>query len=180
MIKRLETIFTDTPQSLSLAIIGTAGRGGDILNLNKDVYQKMIDCVNHIITNKGITHLVSGGAAWADNVCLEIDLPKTIYLPADEMCIKTARYYSELFYERVPTAKHLDNATNIQIIRGGTFKDRNHKVAAHADMFIAMTFGTKHIVKDGGTRHTVNQMLKQGKSGVHLDLHDCKLYDPAE
>lgn len=180
MIKRLENIFTDTPQILSLAVIGTAGRGGDILNLNIDIYQKMIDVVKYVIDVKGITHLVSGGAAWADNVCLEIDLPKTIYLPADEMCVKTAEYYSELFHTRVPMAKRLDDVDNIQIFRSGTFKDRNRQVAVHADTFIAMTFGTNHIVKDGGTRHTVDLMIKQGKQGMHFNLNDCKLYEPAE
>lgn len=34
--------------------------------------------------------------------------------------------------------------------------------------------------KDGGTKHTVAAILKQGKTGYHLDLNDLKLYSDAK
>jgi hypothetical protein len=69
---------------------------------------------------------------------------------------------------------------NGEIVNHGGFLDRNLLVAKDADIFLAMTFGNKNEAKDGGTKHTVNSMLKQGKRGWHLDLNDLKLFRDAK
>ena len=160
----------------TLAIIGTAGRGSDYFKLNAEIYQKMIDAAKKVIEIEKVTNLVSGGAAWADNVACEIDLPKKLYIPSDTKCLETAQYYHQKFRKKVPNAAKYSG----ELIYGGDFKMRNLFVAKEADIFLAMTFGDKREVKDGGTKHTVDAMLKQGKIGYHLDLNSLKLYSEAK
>lgn len=61
----------------------------------------------------------------------------------------------------------------------GGFKDRNSKVAGEADVFLAMTFGCKNQVRNGGTADTVRKMRGRGISGYHLDLNTMKLWKGA-
>lgn len=76
---------------MTVAIIGTAGRRGDLRNLNLNIYRKMVKKARAVITedwklpwNK--VELVSGGAAWADHVavtlhCMYPDSTLKLYLP---------------------------------------------------------------------------------------------------
>lgn len=170
----------------TLAIIGTAGRGDDYSKLTDHHYWRMVDAARSIICREHITHLVSGGAAWADNVALEFGWPTKIYLPAEQKSLDTAEYYHKRFRAKVSGAADLNTLLNdnleelLEAVKHGTFLDRNLLVAQDADIFLAMTFGDKNEVKDGGTKHTVNAMLKQGKSGYHLNLSDLKLYKDAK
>lgn len=159
----------------TLAIIGTAGRGEDYSKLTTHHYWRMVDAAKSVIARENITHLVSGGAAWADWTAYELDLPKKIYLPAKEKDLETAQYYHKRFFAKVPNVAQ----PNGEIVHHGGFLDRNLLVAQDADMFLAMTFGNKNEVKDGGTKHTVNAMIRQGKPGYHLDLNSLKLYKNA-
>lgn len=162
----------------TLAIIGTAGRGPDYDKLNADIYKQMILAAEKVLKLEKITHLVSGGAAWADNIACEFPTTKIkLYIPSIPKDIETSRYYHRKFRAKVPDAAIFGKA---EIIQGGGFLDRNLLVAAEADVFLAMTFGDKSEVKDGGTKHTVNAMLKQGKYGYHLDLNVLKLYPNAK
>jgi hypothetical protein len=164
----------------TLAIIGTAGRGKDYQKLNSQIYNSMISAAKKVIELESVTHLVSGGAAWADSVTHELHLPKRIYLPSDPKNLATAEYYHKKFWSKVTYATTAEEAEDAEIISGGGFLDRNLLVAKEADIFLAMTFGEKNEVKDGGTKHTVNAMLRQGKSGYHLDLNTLKLYKDAK
>src|SRR6478736_3360926 len=151
----------------TLAIIGTAGRGDDYNKLTPRHYWRMVDAARSIISRENITHLVSGGAAWSDWIVYEIpDLPKKTYLPALDKDLQTAKYYHDRFLAKVPGVAKMSG----EIINHGGFLDRNLLVARDADIFLTMTFGSGAEVKDGGTKHTVNAMLKQGKLGYHLDL----------
>lgn len=60
------------------------------------------------------------------------------------------------------------------------FKERNLEVAK-ADHCLAMTFGDKHRVKDGGTAHTVGAFLAREGHGrsFHVDLNTLKAYEGA-
>jgi len=61
------------------------------------------------------------------------------------------------------------------------FKERNLKVAAKANHCLAMTFGDKHFLKDGGTAHTMKNFLeKKTGSSYHLDLNVLRLYKGAK
>jgi len=158
---------------MTLAIIGTAGRGEDYYRLTSEIYFKMVEAAKKVIEIEKVTNLVSGGAAWADNVACELDLPKKLYIPDDQRDLGIAKYYHTRFRKKVPNAAEYSG----ELIYGGTFKTRNLCVANEADIFLAITFGNGREVKDGGTKHTVDAMLKQGKRGYHLDLNTLKLYD---
>lgn len=161
----------------TLAVIGTAGRKDDYVKLTADHYWKMVDAVLAVIKKENITHLVSGGAAWSDWTIYEIpDLPRKTYLPENPKDLSTAEYYHNRFFAKVPDAAK----PNGEKINHGSFLDRNLLVAKDADLFLAMTFGHKNEVKDGGTKHTVKAMLGQGKRGYHLDLNSLKLYSDAK
>jgi len=98
-------------------------------------------------------------------------------MPEKEKDQSTAEYYHKRFRQKVPHAADYGDDT---IVKSGGFLDRNLLVAKDADIFLAMTFGDKNEVKDGGTKHTVNAMLKQDKRGWHLDLNTLKLYRGAK
>jgi len=176
----IERANKSVDKKITLAIIGTAGRGEDYNKLTANHYQQMILAAKKVIELERVTHLVSGGAAWADFSMHESDLPKKIFLPAKEKDVETAKYYHQRFFEKVPDCTDFDDVKNAEIISSGGFLDRNILVANEADLFLAMTFGHKNEVKDGGTKHTVDNMLKQGKFGYHLCLTDLKLYKNAK
>lgn len=78
-----------------------------------------------------------------------------------------------------PTWKEVMDVKDLH--KHGGFKDRNTLVANAADVFLAMTFGNKREVRDGGTKDTVIKMLERPSTvtGYHLDLNTCKLYEKA-
>lgn len=169
----------------TLAIIGTAGRGEDGPKLTNYHWLKMVEASRHVIKENEIETLVSGGAAWADHVAVEIGLRDNIktkiWLPENGRDLSTTHYYHGKFssVRDFDTWKELNECFNLKrfnIQSFGGFKDRNSKVANEATMFIAMTFGDKDKVKDGGTADTVIKMQKRGLKGYHLDLNTLKLY----
>lgn len=169
----LELAEKSEPKKITLAVIGTAGRKNDYSKLTANHYWRMVDAILAVIKEESVTHLVSGGAAWADYSIYEIpDLPRKTYLPENPKDLSTAEYYHNRFFAKVSGA----SKPNGTIINHGGFLDRNLLVAKDADIFLAMTFGNDNEVKDGGTKHTVNAMLKQGKRGWHLDLNTLKLF----
>lgn len=171
----------------TLAIIGTAGRGADQERLTEAHWHDMCHKAN-LLCNKleleyGPLALVSGGAAWADHAAVAAhcwrpaDRPLTIWFPEHEKDIKTARWYHSLFSETIgrDTWDDFDELVCTRHYHGG-FLDRNVKVAESANYFLAMTFGDKERVKDGGTAHTVRKMQERGIPGWHLDLNTFKMY----
>lgn len=66
---------------ITLAIVGTAGRDDDEKKLTKDSFKAMCIVADGLIkqlkdSNYPITHLVSGGSAWADHVAVKLFLEK--------------------------------------------------------------------------------------------------------
>lgn len=169
----------------TLAVIGTAGRGEDSRKLNIFHWKRMRDSVEKVFQLEGCEKIVSGGAAWADHIGATYaacnGIPLRIWMPEKKKDLEIAKYYHKKFgkvikndtwkfYER-------DNIEGrFEIHYYGGFKDRNTLVANEADVWLAMTFGHREKVKDGGTADTVNKMLLRGINGYHLDLNTLKLY----
>ena len=181
---------------ITLAIVGTAGRKEDGKILSNKHFEAMCLVADGLIdelkeSNYPITHLVSGGAAWADHVAVKLFLDKKVphlrlFMPAEfeggsfkdngvndpyKNPGGTANYYHKKFQ----TAAHINSLTQIQIAKAEGaelitvskgFHARNALVAK-SDFILAMTFGNEHEVKDGGTAHTVKCYLDRvRKEGI--------------
>ncbi len=197
---------------ITLAIVGTAGRKDDAKKLSKKHFEAMCCIAEGLLeqlaeSNYPISHLVSGGAAWADHVAVRLFLDKKaphlrLFLPAtwegnayadtgERDPFKnpggTANYYHKLFqsatlihslYE-IQVAKQ-QGAELIPVAKG--FYARNALVAK-SDFLLACTFGNEHEVKDGGTADTVRKYLERVRKeggfdkSFHYDLHSGKIYE---
>lgn len=163
----------------TIAIIGTAGRKTDGPRLTKETFETMIRAAKRVIELENCTHFASGGAAWADHSALFCGLPGTIYLPSKPYDLEIAAYYHNhlsAVLDRDTWAELHTPREGLVLKSGGTFKSRNTLIAHAADTFIAMTFGDKSKVKDGGTADTVRKMQDRGIDGYHLDLNTLKLH----
>lgn len=168
-----------------IAIIGTAGRG-QMLTLNQ--WNWMVDAAT-VWAGKG-NHLISGGAAWADHLAVELYMTHkceelTLHLPApwshEHKCFvggrgtagSAANYYHNLFSNVLgkDTLEEID-----LVLHGGaqyTFQQeaqgyrgmfaRNALVAAESDGMLAFTFGEGEVPADGGTLDTWNKHMSQYK-----------------
>ena len=182
---------------ITLAIVGTAGRKEDAKHLSRKHFEAMCLVASGLLeqineSNYPITHLVSGGAAWADHVAVRLFLDKKapglrIFMPADwedgsyhdngnkdayENAGGTANYYHQLFQK----ATGINSLTEILIakthgaelspvLRG--FHARNALVAK-SDFMLACTFGQERFVKaKSGTEDTVRKYLERvRKEGI--------------
>lgn len=183
-------------EDIKIAIIGTAGRKEDGAKMTKEIYEKMIYAVRYII----ISHfgldiskvtLVSGGAAWADHIAVNLynygyvkDL--ILHLPCEwnngkyldtgsrDWRVnpgKTSNYYHEQFSGKVGvnTLNEIENAKvkGCKLIMDSKgFHNRNNEVSK-ASYMIALTWGEGSEPKDGGTLHTWK--LCNGNK-IHLPL----------
>lgn len=181
-----------------VAIIGTAGRGSDVSLLTRQLFFRMVDKVDEIITVElGLRRpevvLVSGGAAWGDHVAVGLFLRTRgkedayagldLHFPAiftDTRFVGnrdagTANYYHRLFSEKVggDSIGGLWRAINAgaNVFRGNGFFARNLQVAAKADYVIAQTFNPGDFPKDGGTKHTWDRCL-MAKRKIHINLFE--------
>src|ERR1035437_3589530 len=181
---------------ITLAIVGTAGRKDDEKRLTKKHFEAMclvseglIEQINE--SNYPITHLVSGGAAWADHSAVRLFLDKKVphlrlFLPAAwengsyhdngntdayENPGKTANYYHKLFQQRTNINGLSDiqiskayGAELIPVLRG--FYARNALVSK-SDFILAITFGNERMVKEGGAADTIRNYLRRvRKEGI--------------
>lgn len=143
-------------------------------------------------------HLISGGAAWADHVAVNLYLlhefkSLTLHLPAyilesNRFSGKfktpggTSNYYHEIFCNQclkgnfrgkpLPTIKQMfearDKGATIKVNMGG-FWDRNTDIAADAkDLLIAFTWGEGKAPTDGGTADTWRK--SSAKEKIHVPL----------
>lgn len=196
---------------ITFSIVGTAGRNDDKNRLSLLSFQAMCIAAEGLLeqfaeSNYRVTHLVSGGAAWADHVAVHLFLEEKVpnlrlYLPcAFEKCSfynnnqpnamlnpgKTLNHYHEQF-RRVT---HINSLTQIQMakMKGAElininkgFHARNYHVA-QSDFILAMTFGNKREVKSGGTAHTISCYLDKIKKdrtfdkSFHYDLNCGKIF----
>lgn len=169
---------------MKLAIIGTAGRREDRPKLTLHHWKRMCDAAKAVIDVENVTSLVSGGAAWADHVAVEISveyrMQGTIWLPADPVDLSITKHHHRNFsrVRGLDTWEEVENS-GLDTYRYGSFKHRNAKVAAEADLFLAMTFGEGPHIKTGGTAHTARLMISRGLPGYHLDLNSLTLWREA-
>ena len=147
----------------TLAIIGTAGRNDDAPRLSKAAYDRMCDAARAMVRLRGYTHLVSGGAAWADHVAVTLALEGTVpvgnltlHLPAplrdgrydeDAKDGRTANHYHRLFRARsgIDGLAELASATALGAMAcsgANGFLARNADVARDGTGVLAFTFGT--------------------------------------
>lgn len=177
----LASYMVGTQPKRTLAVIGTAGRKSDGDMLHKSHWVSMVKCVCRVIHMEGVTDLVSGGAAWADHVAVEVSrtkgIPAKLYLPSDIEDTRIAEYYHLRFGRVILRDTLADIASHTDKEYGGSFKQRNSLVADAADVFVAMTFGGGSRPKDGGTMDTVSKMMRRGVRGYHLDLYTFKLHE---
>lgn len=196
---------------ITFSIVGTAGRKDDKEKLSKSHFEAMCLVAEGLLeqfaeSNYPVTHLVSGGAAWADHVAVSLFLKKKaphlrLFLPClwDSGSFKdngqdnwsqnpgrTANSLHKGFQMKtlinslteIQIAKN-EGAELIEVTRG--FHARNALVAK-SDLLLAMTFGDKNIVKDGGTAHTVecylNRVRKEGffDKSFHYDLNSGDVF----
>ena len=195
---------------IEISIIGTAGRGTDAHRLNNTVYQTMVKTVTRLINTitKEETKIISGGAAYADHIAVELFLQDkakalTLHLPSpwdyEQKKIfdigifdwkqnpgGTANHYHRKFSNVVGknTLLEIDNAIKkgAEIAVGDGFKNRNTEIA-RADICIALTFGNGVFLKEGGTSDTMTKYLKTHQTNnksYHIDLHTMTLFKGAK
>lgn len=186
---------------MNIGVIGTAGRGDDYNKLCKKKFKLMVETVDKIIFK--LHHdpvLISGGAAWADHIAVILHdsgpcYNTKLHLPAPfkdgkfQACStssfdpgKVANYYHKKFSEKCgfdslkQIAISLETGGMMMVTNG--FKPRNTKIAEESDILIALTFGEKNKVKDGGTHDCCEKYLKLGKNKLwHIDLNTMTVYE---
>jgi len=188
---------------MTLAIIGTAGRGDDYAKLSKDTWNNVKKTVLKFIEEHSVTDLISGGAAFADHlavglfnkeICskLHLALPCQFDIQKNEFVSEgfksaggTANYYHKRFSKMMGRESLTEISAAIQkqckLSYGKGFLDRNKIVAENSVILLAITFGEKEQVKDGGTSHTTRLFIKKNgnENAYHLDLNEMKIYSNA-
>lgn len=180
---------------MQVAVIGTAGRDKH-KPYSLDLWLGMLeDAYKRFPHDKEYT-LVSGGAAWADHLAVQLflTLPNVtglkLYLPSafsketrrfigpQGSCASAANYYHEKFrgitgIESMREISHVHRMEGVHIAcepvapgLGGFFA-RNKKVALAADAVLAYTWGIGKEPADGGTKNTWDQVV--GRK-VHVSL----------
>lgn len=193
-------------EGVAVGIIGTAGRREDETRITAKVYEQMKEAVKKVLESRGAVRLVSGGAAVADHLAVQLflegcgttlrlhlpcafDMAKGAFVDTGVFDWKTnpggtANHYHRNFSRRC----QIDSLAEIKaaIERGAEvvvtpgFMARNTKVATESEVLVALTFGDKAVLKDGGTADTMRKFLarKTGES-VHIDCNTLLAYSPA-
>ena len=166
------------PPLRRIAVIGTAGRDKS-KPMTRALWEAMVDDLRSRLQPGDV--LISGGAAWADHLAVHAYLQGwceslKLFLPApfqlgkfvgpSSSSASAANYYHQLFQ----TSTGVGGLAEIQnaIAKGATAESeqaapgyaamfaRNAKVARHASMLVAYTFGDGEQPADGGTLNTWN------------------------
>ena len=195
-----------------LAVIGSAGRGTDADKMNRSVYDRMYDVFLEFIRHVTPDDYVSGGAPWADHLVIRACLagvidPKsvTIFMPCgfrrsiEAGVVSDADFGSrdgaslKRHHSRFTKATGINGPEQIiktarmgcRVIDGHDFHERNRKIASHATIMIAYTFGNCFVsrkwqpigfngnvdaeragIKKGGTSYTWDRF-------DHMKFHVC-------
>lgn len=171
-------LFSDT---VDIAIIGTAGRDrARAVQMDRELYFAMYaDAASRIeaIAQKLPIRLISGGAAWADHLSVNLYLKGlatllVLHFPARFLpdvpgyeeqggrydAGRTSNYYHGLFTRAIAHDSLGDIrdalAKGAESHSGGGFHARNRQVAAEAEWLLAYTWGSGSEPADGGTLHT--------------------------
>lgn len=197
---------------ITFSIVGTAGRGDDASKLSKEHFWAMYTVAEGLIdqfaeNNYPITHVVSGGAAWADHVAVKLFLREKVgklrlFFPCE---FSTGRFVDtgkddwflnpgrtlNTYHKNFSDKSFINSLSDIQIainegaetyVTKGGFHGRNAMVAK-SDFLLACTYGQKNMVKDGGTADTIRKYLdrvdKEGyfDKSYHYCLTDGKVYE---
>lgn len=183
---------------MKLGIIGTAGRGEDGEKLKLGHWILMQSVAQTFCRLLEPEELVSGGAAIADHLAVNLylsgDFPGlglTLHLPTE---FKNGKFVETfLAYDTGQTANHyhrifsskfgLNSLDEIDAaIRAGAkttigknnFKARNTLVANDSDVLLAFTFGNGPELKDGGTKDTMDKFLKKIEK-MKEDAYNCNM-----
>jgi len=163
-------------------------------------------------TEYGIDTLVSGGAAWADHVAVKLFLNKEVpklklFFPCQFLGTmagfdtnplndyerqkgystgEIANKYHAQFSRKI-NCNSLDElqqaiqmGAQVVVPKGG-FYGRNALIA-QSDVILAITFGKKEWIKDGGTAHTIQTYLNRVKKygffdkSFHYDLNSGEIF----
>lgn len=160
-----------------IAIIGTAGRGKQVMT--RELWDWMVGSAKHRVPEG--SHVVSGGAAWADHLAVELALcghvdQLTLHLPAPfDKCFvgphgsagAISNFYHHHFSRIIGRRSLSDIEKVIQMIGvtvtyepvsrdASTMFSRNLKVAS-CERMLAYTFGRCGVPADGGTKDTWNK-----------------------
>lgn len=164
--------------TMTLGIIGTAGRGTDAAQLTASHWRMMVCIGQTVACTLGATRLVSGGSAWADAVAVQLYIDGhvdglTLHLPTSFKTYTTgdAAHFvatgpgarlNELHeaHSRAVgfrTLREIERAiakgAQVQVHPAG-FHARNVAVAKDCGSLLAFTFSGGPEPKPGGTRET--------------------------
>ena len=159
----ISTPAATTRTGVTLGIIGTAGRRDDAPRMSAALQARMVATASAIAQKVGATRLVSGGAAWADHVAVQLALEGiaggpaglVLHLPAAlgsqrfDTAVqdgRTSNMYHEAF-QRLTGIRSREQLCQVisagatAIVHPGGFKARNSDVARDATVLLAFTFG---------------------------------------
>lgn len=181
---------------MRIAIIGTAGRD-KTKPMTLRTWNWMLGLAREIIPEG--SHLVSGGAAWADHIAVQLFLEGhaanlTLHLPAPLTSTgylgdygtsgNAANYYHKKFadiigvntFEQLIKCASHDNCTgSIQEVSQGysAMFVRNKAIVQelnpHTDYMFAFTFGTEGVA-DGGTKNTWDMFNSSNKHHFQIPI----------
>lgn len=192
---------------ITLGIAGSAGRKDDAKKLSKKHFESMILVASGLIeelsnNNYPISTIISGGAAWADFVAIQLFLDKKVnnlrlFLPCEwesgSFLSKKEKDEGSIlnyYHKQFQMVTGINSLTKMQIAKNEGaefiscrgFYARNYLVAK-SDFLLAMTFGNGAEVKSGGTSHCVkcylDRVRKEGffDKSFHYNLNDGKVYE---
>ncbi len=184
---------------MTFGIIGTAGRGDDGECLKDPYYWRSMRAVAQIVaTVTKPTRLVSGGAAYADHLAVNLYLHGAVpelalHLPAEWTghgfketssrydTGRTSNWYHTLFSQAQDISSLVEIQTAIErgaVVKTGAggFKERNTDIANEADVMLAFTFGDGARLKDGGTLDTMTKFLARRNSLCTTDEGDPDIF----
>jgi hypothetical protein len=168
---------------MRLAVIGSAARD-EAEPVSLALYDKMFERLAWYVERWGITHAVSGGAAFADHLAVRAYLSGlvkdlTLYLPAyfqngaylpnpriQFNPGKTSNNFHDRFSKKTGVqslaeiAMAIEKGANIHVIEG--FHNRNCEVASHCDYLLAFTFGSRTVTEIKGDDPAFNDHRKAG------------------
>ena len=182
----------------SLGIIGTAGRGTDSGSLDIQTWKFMKASVGKLIEVTGCNHLISGGAAWADHLAVNLflnnseHLSLTLHLPCEFLngkyiesskCGPISNHYHKKFSDKlgIDSLQQIESAINLgceKTVSNDSFFERNAKISVDSNILLAFTYGNEKELKDGGTKDTFEKFLHKKDRGIafHINLNNQKIY----
>jgi 1-aminocyclopropane-1-carboxylate deaminase/D-cysteine desulfhydrase-like pyridoxal-dependent ACC family enzyme len=185
-----------------IAVIGSAGRNDDILELNHHLFENMRIKLKSIIEkdlkmSPSDVTLVSGGAAWVDHIAvveylsgkyggLELHFPcKFIDGKYEDNGAynwqnnpgKSANLYHKHFSTKIKhnSLEDIQNVikdNNVNIYDHYNGFHERNKAVGKVDVLIAFTFSSTNKPKPGGTLHTWN--CSNASKKIHVSLSSLK------